>query len=518
MTRHYDIVVVGGSADGLVAATVLARAGSQVLLIEAQSEVGGTLREIEFAPGYRAAPLAPDLGHLDAEVLRATGLSLPATVTVDSPMVALGEGEPLRLERSVAATAAGLRTHSARDAEAWPAFAARMESLAGFLGQLYRLPAPAIDPESLHDYLDLLRIGRSFRALGRNDMVELLRAVAMPVADLLDDSFESPRLKGALAALAVSDLCRGPASGGTSLALLHRQVGAAAGAFGERLRLAGGPGVLIAALAERARLAGVTIETGAQAQAWVVDGERVAGVRLASGEEVRCNKLLSALDPHRSLLELLDPAWLDPNLVAAVRNIRYRGATSYLLCALYELPEVPGLGVPPAGGLWIAPSMRDVERAYDAAKYGRCSDEPVIELRFPSLVQRDLAPEGRHVAVLRVQYTPWLLRNSSWNEQRDGLADRVLVRVERELPGFSGCVLAVHVLTPVDLAERYDLREGAVSRGETMLDQMLLTRPVPGCARHATPMPGLWLCGAGTHPGPGLTGLSGLLAARAMSG
>jgi len=518
MTRHYDTVVAGGSADGLVAATVLARAGSKVLLIEAQPELGGTLREIEFAPGYRAAPLAPDLGHVDQEILRATGLSLPAAVTVDSSLVALGEGEPLRLESSISATAAGLRTHSTRDADTWPAFAARIEALAGFLGQLYRLPAPAIDPESLHDYLDLLRIGRGYRALGRNDMVELLRAMVMPVADLLDDSFESARLKGALAALAVSDLCQGPASGGTTFALLHRQVGAAAGMFGERLRLAAGSGALVAELAERARSAGVTIETGARAQAWVVAGERVAGVQLASDEEIRCEKVLSALDPHRSLIELLDPGWLDPNLVAAVRNIRYRGVTSYLLCALYDLPEVPGLGVPPAGALWIAPSMREVERAYDAAKYGRCSDEPVIELRFPSLVQRGLAPEGRHVAVIRVQYTPWRLRDGSWDERRNGLVDRLLARVERELPGFSARILAAHLLTPADLAERYGLCEGAVSRGETMLDQMLLTRPVPGCARHATPMPGLWLCGAGTHPGPGLTGLSGLLAARAMSG
>jgi phytoene dehydrogenase-like protein len=373
-------------------------------------------------------------------------------------------------------------------------------------------------PASLRDAVDLLRTGYRYRALGRSDMTELLRMLAMPVADLLDDTFESPRLKGALAALAVTDLGQGPLSGGTVMSLLHRQVGAGTGVFGERLRLAAGPGALIAALAERARLAGVTVETGTAAAAWLVEAERVAGVRLASGEEVGCRQLLSALDPQTSLLEMLDPAWLDPDLVSAVRNIRRRGVTSYLLCALDALPDLPGPGAPPAGSLWIAPSIHHVERAADAAKYGRCSDEPVIELRFPSVVQPGLAPEGRHVAVLRLQFTPRRLREGRWEDQRDALADRVLSGVERELPGFAARIRARAVLTPADLEARFGLAEGAVSRGETLLDQMLFMRPVPGCARHAAPLPGLWLCGAGTYPGPGLTGLSGLLAARAMLG
>jgi len=518
MTRRYDIIVAGAGVDGLVAATVLARSGSKVLLLESQAEPGGTLREVEFAPGYRVAPLAPDLGHVAPEVWKATGVTLAAEAAPPTPVVALDGGETLPLHGSVEATAAALARHAPADAAAWPAFTASFSRWTGFLGQLYRQPCPALEPATIGEYLSLARLGRGYRALGRRDMTGLLRALAMPVADLLDDRFESPRLKGLLAGLAVSDLCQGPLSGGTTMALLHRHVGAAPGTFGHRLQPAGGPGAFLSALLESARAAGVTLETGSAAHSWIVDGDRVTGVRLASGEEVRSDRTLSSLDPRTSLLEMLDPAWLGPDRVMALGNIRYRGVTSYLLCALDALPEVPGIDLSATGSLWIAPSVRAVERAYDAAKYGRCSDDPVVELRFPSVGQPGLAPEGRHVAVLRVQYTPWRLREGDWAQQRTGMAARILAQVERELPGFSARVQAHELLTPADLESRFGLREGAASRGETLLDQMLFMRPVPGLARHATPMPGLWLCGAGTYPGPGLTGLSGLHAARALLG
>lgn len=518
MTRRYDIAVAGAGADGLVAAIVLARAGSKVLLLESQPEPGGTLREIGFAPGYRAAPLAQDLGYVSPEVLQATGVTLPATVADAAPVVALGDGEPLVLHRSIEDTVAGLRRQAPADATAWPGFAASFARWAGFLGQLYRQPCPSLEPDTIAEYLSLLRLGRGYRALGREDMTSLLRALPMPVADLLDDHFESPRLKGLLAGLAVTDLCQGPLSGGTTMALLHRHVGAAAGAFGGRLQLAAGPGAFVSALVRAAEAAGVTLETGSAVESWLVDGDRVAGVRLASGEDIRCDRVLSSLDPKTSLLEMLDPAWLGPEQVMAVSNIRYRGVTSYLLCALDVLPEVRGLDLDSTGALWIVPPVRDIERAYDAAKHGECSAEPVVEIRFPSLRQPGLAPPGGHVAVLRVQYTPWRLRDGDWAQQRDALAGRVMDAVERQLPGFTARVRARELLTPVDLESRWGLREGALSRGETLLDQMLFMRPVPGLARHATPMPGLWLCGAGTYPGPGLTGLSGLHAARALLG
>jgi phytoene dehydrogenase-like protein len=514
MSRAFDSIVVGGGADGLVAATLLARPGSSVLLAEAQAELGGTFREIEFAPGFCAAPLAPDLGHVDAAVLRETGAVLPGAVAHDPVTIALGDGGPLLLRRAIAATAEGLKAHSAKDAAAWPSFAARMHALAEFLAALYRQAPPQLESTGLADYLALAKLGLRFRGLGRKGMVELLRALPMPLTDLLDDWFESDRLKGVLAALGVADLCQGPASGGTALNFLHRHVGAEWGVFGDRLRLRAGGGALISALADRARAAGVVIETGAEVQKLLVDGDRIAGVRLASGEEIRSDRVVSSLDPRRSLLELLDPVHLDPEMIAAVRNIRHRGVTSFVLLALDGLPAIPGLESTPPGPIFIAPTVRRIEQAFDAGKYGRCSDEPVVELRFPSVTQPDLAPAGRHVAVLRVQYTPYRLRDGDWNATRDAVAERAIAVVEGRVPGFAGRIRHRAMLAPADLEAEFGLREGAVSRGELALDQMLFMRPVAGASCYEMPVAGLFLCGAGTHPGHGMTGLSGVHAAR----
>jgi phytoene dehydrogenase-like protein len=514
VSREFDSIVIGGGADGLVAATMLARPGSTVLLVESQAELGGTFREIEFAPGFRAAPLAPDLGHIDADVLRATRAVLPGAIAPDPVTIALGDGEPLLLRRSVAATAEGLKGHSAKDAAAWPSFAARMHALSGFLAALYRQPPPQLEATGLADYLALAKLGLKFRGLGRKGMVELLRALPMPLADLLDDWFESDRLKGVLAALGVADLSQGPASGGTALNFLHRHVGAERGVFGDRLRLQSGGGALISALAGRARAAGVVIETGAEVRNLLVDGDRIAGVRLALGEEIGCDRVVASLDPRRSLLELLDPVHLDPEMIAAVRNIRYRGVTSFVLLALDGLPAIRGLGSAPSGSVFIQPIVRRIEQAFDAGKYGRCSVEPVVELRFPSATQPDLAPAGRHVAVLRVQYTPYRLREGNWETMRDTVAERAIALVENHVPGFAGRIRHRAVLAPSDLEARFGLREGAVSRGELALDQMLFMRPVAGASCYAMPVAGLFLCGAGTHPGHGMAGLSGLHAAR----
>ena len=519
MSRSFDVVVLGSEPDALVAARELAAAGKRVLLLEPARELGGTCREIEFAPGWRAAPLTFDLGSLDEQAFRA-GAPPGARVEADPTVIALTESGPLLLQRSVAQTAAQLRRFSARDAERWPKFVGQVAALSGFLAALYRDAAPRIDADRLGEFLALLRLGRRYRGLGRSGMVELLRALPISIADWLDDLFESPQLKGALAALAVTDLCQGPMSGGTALAFLHRHVGAAPGVIGERLRLKDGPGALIGSLAERARTAGVTIETQVAVRELLLKDGRIASAALSSGETVACRAVVSALDPYHSLLELVDPAHLDPVFSQTVRHIRFRGVTTRILLALDALPDaVARLAGAAAGslGLWvIAPSIGYLERAYDATKYGRSSDEPFIAMQFPSAAQTRLAPPGKHVAVLHVQYTPYRLREGRWSERRDAIADRALTVVEAHLPGFTSRVRECMVLTPADLESRFGLREGAVSCGELALDQMLFMRPVPEVARNTGPVAGLYLCGAATHPGPGIVGASGRLTARAV--
>jgi len=493
VSRSFDAVVVGGGTNGLTAAVGLARGGSKVLVAEAANELGGVFREIEFAPGFRVAPLAADVGYLSADLLRGIGLSPlaaepPAAVTLS----ALGEGEPLQLHPDVARTAHGLQRFSRKDAERWPAFVRQVDKFTGFLAELYRIPPPRIGADSLGELLTFANLGRKFRTLGKADMIELMRVLPMAAADWLDDWFESDRLKGLLAALAVSDVSQGPMSGGTAFTFLHRHVGAKSGVFGERLRLKAGPMALIMALAERARAAGVTIETGVAVERVIVRDDHVTGVRLASGQEVSCRAVVSSLDPNRSLFELLDPVHLDPEFMQAVRNIRYRGVATKVLLGLDGGPA------PPVGTLIAAPSIPYVERAYDAVKYGRCSEEPILELRY----------SGANIAVLHVQFSPY--------GSRDSIAERAIALVDRHLPGFSARTRARAVLTPADLEAKFGLREGAISQGEMLLDQILFMRPVARASRYAMPVPGFYLCGTGTHPGGGVTGMSGWLAAQAV--
>jgi phytoene dehydrogenase-like protein len=514
MTRAFDSIIVGGDTDGLIAAIALAARGSKVLLVDANAELGGTCREIEFAPGFRAAPLASDAGYVSPEVARMVGTMPAAAAPADPAVISLADGEPLLLRSQVATTAAGLKSFSSKDAEQWPVFAERMAALAGFLAELYRVPPSRIDADTAGELIGFAKLARSYRGLGSGGMVDLLHTLPMALADLLDDWFESPRLKGVLAALGVMDVCQGPFAGGTAFTLLHRHVGAQPGVFSERLSLREGTATLVSTLAERARALGITIQTGTAIRQVLVRKGRVAGVMLESGEEIAARTVISSLDPYRSVLELLDPVHLDPQTIHAVRNIRFRGVTTKVLLALDALPSIPGTTSPPTGAVIVAPDIRYVERAYDATKYGECSEEPVIELRFPSITQPGLAPAGQHVGIVHIQCTPWRLRDEE-SGARERVVERALARIERHVPGFASRIRAQVVLTPADLEARFGVREGAVSQGEMMLDQILFMRPVPGLSRYATPVLGYFLCGAGVHPGAGITGAAGLLASRA---
>jgi len=515
-----DAVVLGSGVDALVAAIVLGRSRRKVLVLEGAGSLGGELLAVEFAPGFRAVPLLRDAGWVPPRVARAVGLGELGDWASDPTIVAPADGGGwLELSRSVGATCQALRRFSSRDAERWPTFSARVRRLAGFLSAFYVAPPPRIDSTSLGELGSMLQLGTKLRGLGKTEMIELLRTVPMAAAEWLDEWFEGPVLKGALAAQAVTDLCQGPMSGGTAFTLLHHQVGSEAGVFGSRPTPKGGLGAFLSMLLGLARRAGVELRAGAGVRSIVVRGDRVGGVVLGDGEEIPCRDVISTADPYRTLLELLDPVHLDPELILAVRNIRFRGAAAKVLVALDGLPPIPGVANPEhhlRGQVSLTPSIRDLERAYDATKYGRISERPLVLARFPSLTEPELAPAGKQVAVLHLQYAPHRLRDSTWDREREALGDRAIRLVDEALPGFANRVLHRAVLAPPDLEREFGLREGAAAQGELMLDQILFMRPVAGWARSATPMPGLFLAGPGTHPGPGITGASGWLAARAV--
>ncbi len=511
MTPGYDAIVIGAGLNGLVCAAALGRAGRRVLLVERGPATGGEARAMQFAEGYRAAPLSLDAGWLPPMVAHGLGLRVNGGFAAPDTSVSVPlDGGWLSLPRDPARAADAIRPHSARDAARWPAFVARLGKIAGFLEALYQLPAPEIDTTAPGDLFPLLGLGRKLRGLGREDMTELLRILPMAIQELVDDWFENEPLKAAIAAGGVQDIRQGPRSGGTSFVLLHHLVGAAAGAVRGRPYWRKGTNALANAIEDAARGAKVAIRTGAGVARIVVRDDRVAGVALDSGEEIGAPVVVSTLDPARTLLRLVDPVWLDPEFVHAVGNIKFRGCRATALFALDAAPE----GGFTDGVTTLTPTTLALERAYDAAKYGEVSDTPHVELAAPTVRWPDLAPHGKHVVVAHVQWVPFRPERQSVDQSAAGLPERVMAIIDQAIPGFAARVRHQAFMTPGGLAERYGLTEGAVTHGELTLDQILFMRPVAGWGRHAMPIPGLYLGGPGTHPGPGVPGGPGWLAAR----
>jgi phytoene dehydrogenase-like protein len=523
MSRTLDAIVIGAGSNGLAAATTLGRGGKRVLLLDSGEAVGGLSRTTEFTPGFHAAPLGLDAGWLPRAVARGSGMGIGDLVDTEPAVgvtVATVDGELIALPCDPRQAAEQIRRLSPRDAERWPAFVARLRALAAFLEAIYQLPPPDLDvTPSFGELAPLLGLGRKFRALGREGMTELLRVMPMAVQDLADEWFEHDTLKAAVAAGGIQDIRQGPRSGGTSFVLLHHLVGAPAGSVRARGWWRDGPDAFTVTADALARRAGVRIRTNATVERISVKDDAVAGVVLTGGEEIAAPIVISTADPVRTLLGMIDPVWLDPELLHAVKQIKMRGCTAFVMYALDGMPDVSGLPDPTpalASMVSLTPTTDALERGYDAAKYGRVSEHLHVEFTVPSLRWPRLAPEGKHVLVARAQYAPYHLREGdTWNADRtSALADCVTVALARVMPQFGNRVLARSVLTPADLAARHGLTEGAVTHGELTLDQILFMRPVPGLGRYAMPVDGLYLGGSGAHPGPGILGGAGRLAAR----
>ncbi|MBI1723713.1 MAG: NAD(P)/FAD-dependent oxidoreductase [Gemmatimonadetes bacterium] len=472
----HDAIVIGAGVNGLVAAHALARAGKRVLVLERRAAADGS----------------PDVGWIPAQVVRELGLERHG-LAIHRPdpwiAVALPDGGRLELSQDIGKSVEAIRRLNPADAARWPAFCGRMSRLARVLEELYTQPAPDVETRELGELLRLGRLGLRVRRLGRQGMIDLLRILPMSVAELLDEWFETDALKAVLGAAGVMHLRQGPRSGGTAFGLLHHHVGSPAGVF--RPPLSNVREVL-------ARLPGVELRRGvAVARIVVVEG-RATGVVLTTGEEIAAPLVASSADPRATLLGLVEPRWLDPEFVRAVRHIKCRGVAARVTLTLGRAPEF--------SALLVAPSLDYLERAYDDAKYGRVSLNPWLEARA----------EDQRV-VVHVQYAPYSLPDGGWDEaRRQALGDVVVGRLCEHVPALRETVTGCDVLTPRDLEDRYGLTEGHVYHGELTLDQILFMRPVPGWGRYRTPVGGLYLCGAGTHPGGAIAGGAGRNAAREM--
>lgn len=522
--NRYDVILVGAGANGLATAALLGRKGKRVLVIERREVAGGTNATEEFHPGYRASACRDDVGWVPESLVRQLGLAgsgldwlQPAaglvSVSADRPAVAL--------YADVGRTVDGLKSLSPADASRWKNFCEFADRVSGFLQAAYSTRAPRVQSRAFSDLLPLAGLGRRLRKLGKREMMEVLRVVPMPVADVAEEWFTLESLRALLAVAGTRDVMHGPMSGGTALVFFHQQVGQPAGSIGVRRIARGGSGALTSALAAAARQAGVEIRLGAEVSEVIVDRSRVRGIRLQTGEEIGAPHVVSSADPRRSFA-WIDPMWLDPELLRAVENIRLRGATARVHLALDGLPGFRSGGVEVSrdalgGTMVVAASIAAAERAYDAAKFGAVSGAPPMTFTIPTLIDPALAPDRKHTIAVTVQHAPYAVRGGWTAEATAALGDSVTAALSQLAPDLGDRIVHRWVLSPADLESRYGVTEGSLSHGELALDQFLFMRPVPSASRYATPLDGFWLCGTGTHPCSSAGAGAGLVVREIMS-
>lgn len=518
-----DVIIIGGGHNGLVAAAFLARSGLKPLVLERAERVGGCAITSEIVSGFRC----PTLAHraaIDAAVIRSLDLErhgLEIVRPAARVWAAAEDGRALTIWADTGEAAREISAFSPGDAARYPGFLASVAAVSGVLRALAATPPPAIEHLSTADVMGLLTTARKFRALGRADAYRLLRWLPMPAADFTREWFESEPLCSTIAAGGTLGSWLGPRSGGSAAVLLWLAAGEGHPiAPGWTAR--GGIGALSDALASAARRAGAEIRVGAEVRRILVQDGAATGVVLATGEHVPARRVVSNADPRHTLLGLVDPVHLPPEFVHGIQNIRMRGSLAKVNYAVSSLPRLVSGGASDrheqeaalSGWVRLCPGMDALERAFDAAKYGGYANEPWIELAIPSILDPSLAPAGRHVVSAYVQFAPYNLRGTTWDRERERLADVATATIARYAPGFGQSVVARQIITPMDLESTYGLTGGQIFHGEIALDQLLSARPLPGWARCLTPIRNLFLCGAGTHPGTGIDGRAGMLAAR----
>jgi phytoene dehydrogenase-like protein len=539
VAERYDAVIIGGGHNGLVSAAYLARAGMKTLVLEQRHVLGGAAVTEELFPGFRFSVFSYVVSLLRPEIIRELQLPrhgldilpLDGTFTPlrpgDGPKSpkggrrgdVAGTGDYLWRVNDHGRTIRELRRWSATDAEAYEEYGQLMVEMARFIKPILGITPPdltSLDPRPL---LPLGGLLRSFQQLPERQQAVFVQLMTMSAADFLDQWFETDPLKATMSASGIIGTYLGVRSPGTAYVLLHHYMGEIDGAFRAWGIPKGGTGGISNAIASAARALGAEIRTEAPVERILVKDGRVVGVALrGSGEVIESPVVLSSVDARRTFLGLVEPGSLEPDFEEEIRRFKFRGSSGKVNMAVDRLPEfpsLPGVGEHLRGAISFSPSVDEMELAYDDAKYGHFSKKPYIDMIIPTLVDPTMAPPGKHVVSCFVQYAPYKLAPElgTWDDQREAFGDAVVDRISEFAPGFRESILFRNVQTPLDIERTTGLTEGNIFQGELTLEQLFFNRPAPGYARFRTPVKDLWLCGSSTHPGGGIMGANGRIAA-----
>ena len=499
--QNYDTIIIGAGHNGLVCATLLAKAGQRVLVLESNSAAGGLGATREFHPGFRAA-VAHHANHFSGTVAKDLDLAAHGYAPRILRQVGLGNNGT-----HIVVANGGLAGANESDAGAYQDYERLMTACAQALEPFWQKTVPGVGSRTLRDLATFGQLGLKLRGLGRDDMREFLRIASLPARDLMDEYFDSELVKALLCWDGLTGSRLAPRSPNAAvLAMLYRRSGESADTRS-----------LVAALEAAATEAGVEIRCDTPVEHISVSGDenglRATGVRVSAREEIAADRVVSSADPKTTFVDLLGVEYLDIGFTNRIARLRCNGYVAKLHLALEGLPEFTGLDSPD-GRLIIAPEMDAIEFAFDDAKYGKPSEHPVLEVTVPSFDDASLAPDGKHVVSAHVMYVPYAHKGGWTDAARGAIEERAIATIERYAPRIREQILASEFLTPADLERECHVTGGHWHHAEFAMDQLLMMRPTYGAAQYRSPVPGLWLCGAGCHPAGDLTGLAGYNAAR----
>jgi len=519
MVQKYDVIVIGGGHNGLVNAAYLAKAGKKVLVLERRHVLGGAAVTEEVFPGFKFSVCSYVVSLLRPEIIR--DLDLPRhgleILPLDGTFTPMPNGDYLWRVNDHGKTHREIARHSKLDAEAYDEFGKAMQAMCRFVKPILSMVPP--DPSTLdpRDLMKLLFIGRRFQNMESGDKYNQVQLMTMSAVDFLDQWFETDVLKATMSASGIIGTFLGVRSPGTAYVLLHHYMGEIDGAFRAWGFARGGTGAISNSIGDAAKEAGAEIRTKTAIQRILVKSGKAVGVALTNGDEFYADVISSSVDPRHTFLEFLDSETLPGEFVEGVKRYKYRGSSGKVNLALDALPNfkcMPGEGAHLRGAISISPSVEYMERAYDDAKYGHYSRRPYIDMVIPSLTDPSVAPPGKHVMSCFVQYAPYKLAPGlDWDTEKEKFGDIVIDTVSEYAPNIKDIILHRQVVTPLDLEREWGLSEGNIFQGELSLEQLFFLRPVPGYSRFRTPVKNLFLCGSATHPGGGIMGAPGRLAA-----